>query len=289
MSSKNPSISIVIPVYNEERQLAACLDSIAAQTVMPLEVIVVDNNSTDNTVAIARRYSFVRVLSESRQGVVHARNKGFNEAHGDIIGRIDTDTRLQPGWVARLQQIFLDDSVHAVSGSIGFHDMPFPTLCAKVDSFFRHYLARSLAGRNELFLYGANMGIRKEVWHELKGSLCDHPGFHEDIDMAAHFVDSPFSPIFDDNLRVDVSARRVDSDPKSYYQYVFANSRTYAAHNLKGRYFMYPVEWFTVIFYVLLRVLYRSYDTSSGRMSLVRLFRPVNEQQRVSPVSEVVS
>lgn len=289
MSSKNPSVSIVIPVYNEERQLAACLDSIAVQTVRPLEVIIVDNNSTDNTVAIARRYPFVRVVSEFRQGVVHARNRGFNEARGDIIGRLDTDSRLRPDWVARLQQIFQDTSVHAVSGSIGFHDMPFPTLCAKVDSFFRHYLARSLASRNELFLYGANMGIRKEVWHELKGSLCSHPGFHEDIDMAAHFVASRFTPAFDDTLRVDVSARRVDSDPRSYYQYVFANSRTYAAHNLKGRYYMYPVEWATVLFYVVLRVLYRSYDPSSGRMSLPRLLRPANERRRVSPVSEAAS
>jgi glycosyltransferase involved in cell wall biosynthesis len=88
------NISIVIPVYNEAERIAACLESIAAQTVTPLEVIVVDNNSTDATVSIARSFPFVRVITAKCQGVIHARNRGFNAARGEIIGRIDADTRL---------------------------------------------------------------------------------------------------------------------------------------------------------------------------------------------------
>src|SRR5688572_27451257 len=89
---KHPSVSIVIPAYNEEGQLALCLEAIARQTVKPVEVIVVDNNSTDGTVEVAGRYPFVTVLHEWRQGVVHARDCGFDAAKGDIIGRIDAET-----------------------------------------------------------------------------------------------------------------------------------------------------------------------------------------------------
>ena len=60
--SKNFSLSIIIPVYNEESHLRQCLDAIAKQIEKPDEVIVVDNNSTDETVQIAKSFSFVKVL-----------------------------------------------------------------------------------------------------------------------------------------------------------------------------------------------------------------------------------
>jgi len=57
-----PNISIIIPAYNEERYLGRCLDAIAAQSVRPYEVIVVDNNSSDDTAKVAQRYPFVTLL-----------------------------------------------------------------------------------------------------------------------------------------------------------------------------------------------------------------------------------
>ena len=96
-------VSIVIPAYNEERYLPACLDAIAAQTIKPFEVIVVDNNSSDSTAKIAAQYPFVRVVNEPRRGIGFARNAGFNAAAGDIIGRIDADTHVPASWVAKVQ------------------------------------------------------------------------------------------------------------------------------------------------------------------------------------------
>src|SRR5579883_2638923 len=131
-SSTNPSkavasrlhISLVIPAYNEEQYLGACLDAVAAQTVMPDEVIVVNNNSTDRTVEIAKEYPFVTLLHEKRPGLRFTRNTGMDAATGDVIGRIDADTTLSPGWCEELHKLFADSAVHAATGSAYYYDMP---------------------------------------------------------------------------------------------------------------------------------------------------------------------
>src|SRR5687767_9222428 len=107
-------VSIVIPVYNEADRLAACLQAISRQKVMPLEVIVVDNNSTDKTRTVALSFPFVKLVAEKRQGVVYARDTGFNLAEGDIIGRIDADTILPPAWTDQVINIFNDLKISAV-------------------------------------------------------------------------------------------------------------------------------------------------------------------------------
>jgi len=282
---RSPSVSIVIPAYNEEGQLALCLDSIARQTVKPLEVIVVDNNSTDGTVEVARRYPFVTVLSEWRQGVVHARDCGFDAARGDIIGRIDAETVMAPDWIQKVQGVFAKSDIDAISGSIGFTDVPFEPIFAGIELFFRTYLARNLGRRNELFLYGGNMAMRRQAWHDIKGQLCDDRAFHEDQDMAAHFAHTSYNLAFDKNLRARISARRIDTPLNHYYPYVVANSRTYAAHGLRGRFYMYPIEFLVVVFYPLLRILYRAHDPATGKLSFKCVLR-AEASVRISPVSE---
>src|SRR3990167_3424187 len=99
VNDKRLTLSIVIPAYNEEDHLKACLDSISKQTIKPLQVIVVDNNSTDKTAEIAKSYNFVTLIKEEKQGIAYARNRGFDAVTADIIGRIDADTMLFPKWV----------------------------------------------------------------------------------------------------------------------------------------------------------------------------------------------
>src|SRR4051812_20611833 len=99
-------ISIVIPVYNEVDNLRACLDAISRQDQAPHEVIVVDNNSSDASAQIAVSYSFVTLIKEMKQGVVHARNTGFDAVSGEVIGRIDADTIIPNDWTIQIAQIF---------------------------------------------------------------------------------------------------------------------------------------------------------------------------------------
>src|ERR1035441_7496265 len=125
MSEKPLSLSLVIPAYNEERYLDACLKSVQAQTIQPLEVLVVNNNSNDKTAQVASKYSFVKVLSEKEQGIVHARNKGFNSATGDIIGRIDADTVLPTTWIEQVISYYTNKSNlrSAITGYAYFYNL----------------------------------------------------------------------------------------------------------------------------------------------------------------------
>ncbi len=86
------NVAIVIPVRNGERYLAEALDSVLAQTHPPCDVVVVDDGSSDRTIAVAERYApRVRCLSQPAAGIGAARNRGVAEARGDYLAFLDGD------------------------------------------------------------------------------------------------------------------------------------------------------------------------------------------------------
>ena len=86
-----PTVSVVVPVCNGGKFLSACLESVFAQRHRPLEVIVVDDGSTDGSPGIARRFASVRVIQQPHTGVAAARNTGIEAASGEFIGFVDQD------------------------------------------------------------------------------------------------------------------------------------------------------------------------------------------------------
>lgn len=93
-------VSVVIPVYEGERFLAETLDSVTAQTHTPVETIVVDDGSPDNSVQVASGRPGVRVLRQAHQGVAAARNAGVAAARGELIAFLDQDDLWQPSKLA---------------------------------------------------------------------------------------------------------------------------------------------------------------------------------------------
>lgn len=93
-------ISIIIPVYNTERYLAACLDSVISQSYHNLEIIVVNDGSSDYSLQIAESYAAkddrIRLYSSDNEGPSEARNRGLNVATGDYIAFVDSDDILLP-------------------------------------------------------------------------------------------------------------------------------------------------------------------------------------------------
>ena len=118
-------LSFVVPAYNEEAYLPACLESILSQidpgtTGLPAgtcEIIVVNNASTDRTREVARRYPGVTVVDEPRKGLTFARQAGFAASTGALIANVDADSRLTPGWVAKVLSTFAEAEASAAAKS----------------------------------------------------------------------------------------------------------------------------------------------------------------------------
>lgn len=209
MSKKQKTLALIIPAYNEEDYIGACLESIAAQAVKPDEVIVVDNNSTDRTAQIARSYPFVRVIKEVKQGRVFARDRGFRAARSDLIGRIDADTVLPAGWTWTVLDHYADPA-HAedtLTGGSDFYNLRFKWLSYNLHKLGYFRLNSVLLGFQNLF--GSNMVVPKTVLDKVLGGVCRTNEYHEDIDLSIHIHKAGKKALFLDGLRVHVALRGV--------------------------------------------------------------------------------
>lgn len=108
MSDSGVSISLVIPLYNKGEHVAACLRSALAQTQPALEVLVIDDGSTDDGAAQvqAMQAPSVRLVSQANAGVSVARNRGIALAQGDVVAFLDADDLLHPGYLATLLRLW---------------------------------------------------------------------------------------------------------------------------------------------------------------------------------------
>lgn len=97
MNTPSPTVSVIIPCLNAEETLAEAIDTALSQTVPPLEVLVIDDGSTDRSVAVAASFGpVVRVLQNTIRGPGAARRIGVNEARGEFIAFVDADDVLDP-------------------------------------------------------------------------------------------------------------------------------------------------------------------------------------------------
>lgn len=98
MKKMKTKVTVVVPVYNSENTLVRCISSLCKQDYLNLEILLIDNNSTDNSRCICEQYSRndsrIRVLQEKKKGPSAARNKGILEGTGDILCFVDSDDEL---------------------------------------------------------------------------------------------------------------------------------------------------------------------------------------------------
>ena len=113
-STSCPLISIIVPVYNVEQYLVRCIDSILHQTYTNLEVILVDDGSTDNCPSICDSYSIkderIKVIHKQNGGLSSARNVGLDAANGEYIGFIDSDDFILPEMYEVLFRLIKDSN-----------------------------------------------------------------------------------------------------------------------------------------------------------------------------------
>lgn len=102
-----PTISCIIPVFNAAKYLADALDSVLAQTVVPNEIILIDDGSTDESAQVAARYHrHVRLVAQENLGPAAARNRGLRLANGELITFLDADDLWVTHKTARQREAF---------------------------------------------------------------------------------------------------------------------------------------------------------------------------------------
>ncbi len=179
-------VSVVIPAYNEEKVIGACLDSLVKQkTQHKFEVIVVNNNSTDKTADAVNSYRNrleLNLVMQKEKGRGPARQIGFSHACGDIILSTDADTVVPPGWVETLSDSLRGSNAVAISGTCKIVDCGLFT-----NTLFNFFQPLAMRVYRLVFghywLNGFNFAIYKEVYRK-SGGFNVKLNSQEDIDLS---------------------------------------------------------------------------------------------------------
>ena len=115
------SVSVIIPVFNDAKRLSLCLSALKRQTLdhQKVEIVVVDNGSTDELADILQQFDNVSLIKERRPGSYCARNKGIEESSGEIIAFTDSDCIPSSGWLENgVSELIRDPGLGLVAGKI---------------------------------------------------------------------------------------------------------------------------------------------------------------------------
>jgi O-antigen biosynthesis protein len=183
-----PSMSVVICAYNAEATIGECLSHTCALEYPDLEIIVIDDGSTDATAAIAGRHTRARVITVCHAGLGAARNEGIRQARGDVVAYLDSDAYPCPEWPYYLALGFDGPTVGGVGG---------PNLPPAQDPIGAHIVARAPGGPVHVLVSddraehvpGCNMAFWKVVLEGLGGFDPIYTAAGDDVDFCWKVLD----------------------------------------------------------------------------------------------------
>lgn len=184
----DPRISVVIPAFNEEKLISKTLQSLVDQKIdEEFEVIVVDNNSTDQTVDIVKKFNDkltkLKIVNQNKQGIAPSRNKGFEKARGQIIASTDSDEILPKNWLEVITKTLgTDDDVVACFGPYLYYDKSWLFNRLTLMVFYISDLIQKILG-GTYGLRGGNCAIKKDAWERV-GGFNEALNILEDVEIA---------------------------------------------------------------------------------------------------------
>lgn len=180
-------VSIVIPVKDDAAMLTRCLAALAKQSVIPHEIIVVDNASRDASAAVAANAG-VRVIREDRPGIPAASAAGYDACEGEVIGRLDADSVPAPDWVERLVLAFdAEPGVAAITGGAAFIDGPRMLRSVLARLYLGAYVLTLAPVLGHVPLFGSNMAMRATAWRAVSDAVHrEDAEVHDDLDLSFH-------------------------------------------------------------------------------------------------------
>lgn len=213
------TISIIVPAYNEEKFIKRTLDSLGQQQTKPYEIIVVDNNSTDKTAAIAKKYTS-QVITEKKKGYHYAINAGIRHARGTIITVCDADTIYPPNWLTIATETFAKHpGCAAVYGTDHFSDGNIATryigsIVHNVFSYVSRFVGVHITAGNN-FLY------RKSAYTAVGGiDPIKHNFVGMDWDLGRR-LQTVGEVVFNPRLIVTTSARKSTKQGSLYLATIY--------------------------------------------------------------------
>ena len=161
-------ISIIIPVYNASLTLKECLDAIFNSHFKNFEVIIVSDNSTDNSVKLAKQYQCKVIELSENNGPAFARNTGAQAAEGDILLFLDSDVVIKNDALNCLSNEFFNNKTDAIQG-IYSHKPTYKSLATQYQMSYNCYYIWPKNKKYATTLSTCCFAIRKKIFAELKG------------------------------------------------------------------------------------------------------------------------
>lgn len=282
-------LSVVVPAFNEAEALRDCLDSLREQIGVIDEVVVVDNNSTDDTAAVVDEFAatnskFKRVLA-TEQGVIHARTKGFDSASGDVMARIDADSRVGPSWAEAIIDFFTryGDTYEAGTGMCTSYDLPFQAKFRESHRRLSEEAAVKLAGPEGSDLerlFGSNMAITKTAWEQARPFSCMRSDVFEDLDLTLCLERNKVRIGLIPGAEATISGRRFLTSVRPYFRYCMRDQRTYKVHGFADRRRKAIIQMLLIAmpFYLINWIPFRAYDPTTEKFSLAMLRMPPEDR-----------
>jgi glycosyltransferase involved in cell wall biosynthesis len=204
-------ISIVVPTYNEEKNIGRCLEALNNQSIPrdQMEIIVVDGGSKDKTRQIASELADV-VMIQTSEGVGGARNDGFSVAKYDIVATTDADCAPHKNWAESILKQFMGKDVVAVTGIL----KPFDWTDMNILEVFAYKSIFELANLmliigswfEQYHLCGANTAFKRDIFLELGGYL--PLAYADDVEIFKR-IKKHGNIRFTGTMQIDYSVRRI--------------------------------------------------------------------------------
>lgn len=185
--STSVSVSVVIPVRDDAALLRRCLTALRAQRMPPVEVVVVDNASRDDTAKVASAHG-ARVVFEAAPGIPAAAAAGFDAASGDVVARLDADCVPPADWVERIAVAFArDPELAGLTGTATFAAGPAWLRRPLSAAYLGAYLVVVSPALGHVPLFGSNFAVRRSAWREVRNEVHRRDTLmHDDMDLSMH-------------------------------------------------------------------------------------------------------
>lgn len=223
-NSNSLKVSAVIPAFNEEQGVLRTIESLAAQDYSELEIIVVDDGSTDKTLKIAEDYAAqsefnIRVLAKENGGKSSALNLGFSQATGALLLTVDADSELAPDAVSKMTRWFSDNSIDAVAGQVKVSNRDRAITCLQS----LEYLIGNTVYRRAQSLFGSVLLAPGPIAMYRTSTLREITG---NSSRPTVFLNDTFAEDFEITVAMLVKNKKIHFDPDAIAYTIAPNTFT---------------------------------------------------------------